>query len=80
MKRAARSAIWYDVTHEMRRLAIGGRLHRALPLRAASIEQVLRAGGRVVFSADEEEFYQQLDMDHVYTDPHSGRALGLRKL
>ena len=75
-----RSTFWYDLTREMRRLSLEGRLWEVFPERASAIEQALLAGGRIVFSPDEEEFYQEFEMDQILHDPRTGRAAGVRRL
>ena len=79
-KNTIRSTFWYDVTREMRRLAQKGRLEEAFPDRARAIDRILRGGGRIVFSPDEEEFYEELVMDQVLLDPNTGKTCGVRRL
>ncbi len=80
MQGAIRSTFWYDVTRELRRLALDGRLEERLPQQASAIQQALCAGGRIVFSPDEEEYYQEFEMDQIMHDPRTGRACGVRRL
>ncbi len=80
MKSKIRSTYWYDVTREMRRLALDERLSQVFPGRAASIRRILLDGGRIIFSPDEEEFYQEFEMDQVFHDPRTGRTSGVRRL
>ncbi len=80
MQTAIRSTFWYDVTRELRRLALSGKLEERFPEQATAMEQALLAGGRIVFSPDEEEFYQEFEMDQILHDPRTGRACGVRRL
>lgn len=75
-----RSTFWYDVTREMRCLAIAGKLEELFPEQARSIETALEGDGRIVFSPDDEQFYQEFEMDQILHDPHAGRACGMRRL
>ncbi len=64
----------------MRRFALRGRLKSLFPEQAGAIEKALLAGGRIVFSPDTESYYQELELDHVFHDPSTGRAAGVRRL
>ncbi len=80
VKSNIRSTFWYDVTREMRRLALDGKLAKLFPDRAGSIQRALLEGGRIVFSPDEEEFYQEFEMDQIFHDPRIGKTAGVRRL
>lgn len=80
MKSKIRSTFWYDVTHEMRRLALAGKLEESYPNEALAIVTALTAGGRIVFSAEDEQFYQEFEMDRVLHDPATGKTLAVRSL
>ncbi len=75
-----RSAFWYDVTREMRRLALKGRLDECFPTQTAQIQDVLLGGGRIIFSPDDEGYYRELELDQILHDPRTGRSSGLRRL
>ena len=80
MSSQIRKTFTYDVTREMRRLALRGELLDRYPIQGRRIEATLRHGGRIVFSPNDEEFYEELDLDRVIVDPRSGRATGVRRL
>ncbi|MCI0651315.1 MAG: hypothetical protein L0Z55_05485 [Planctomycetes bacterium] len=80
MQSNVRSTSWYDVTREMRRIAKDGRLDELYPEAARGIQRTLDSGGRVLFSYDDEEFYQELDTVEVFLDASTGRACGVRRL
>ncbi len=80
MNTRIRSRSLYDVTREMRRLALCGRLDEEHPDVADSVRTALEVGGRIVFSPDEERYYQEFEMDQVFQDPHTGKMSGVRKL
>ena len=80
LKGKIHSTFWYDVTREMRRLALVGKLTEFFPERAGPIRRALEGGGRIVFSPDEDEFYQEFEVDHIFHDPRTGRAAGVRRL
>lgn len=71
---------WYDMTREMRRLALRGSLRRHFPAQAAAIEAALRRGGRIVFDPEDEQFYQDYTVDRVLHDPATGRTLAVRRI
>ncbi len=75
-----RSTFWYDVTRELRRLALRGQLEERYPDKATAIREALQANGRIVFSPDEEELFQEFEVDHILHDPRTGRACGVRRL
>ena len=74
------SSSWYDVTRELRRLAISGRLADSHPESAAKIQTALEKGGRIVFSPQDEVFFQEFDMDEFLHDPGTGKTMAVRKL
>ncbi|MEM7166680.1 MAG: hypothetical protein AAF581_14530 [Planctomycetota bacterium] len=76
----ARSESWYDLTRELRQLALRGTLDERYPQEARSIRAALVAGGRIVFSPDDEQFYQEFVMDRFLRDPASGRMMAVRRL
>ncbi|MEM7261644.1 MAG: hypothetical protein AAF488_06605 [Planctomycetota bacterium] len=80
MNHRIRSRSLYDVTREMRRLALSGRLELRCPDVASAVREALETGGRIVFSPDENTYFQEFDMDHVFEDPRTGRRTGVRKL
>ncbi len=80
MRSLIRSTFWYDVTREMRRLSLEGVLKERFPKQAGAIQETLLTGGRVVFSPDDEEFYQEFEVDGVLHDPRTGKARGVRRL
>ena len=80
MKGTIRSTFWYDVTREMRRAALDGRLENLYPEHAESIRQALLDGGSIVFSPDEGEFYRGFELDQILHDPGLGQTTGVRRL
>jgi len=80
VNRSIRSRSLYDVTREMRRLALCGRLEEFHADLSESIRAALDVGGRIVFSPDEERYYQEFEMDQVFQDPRTGKMSGVRKL
>ena len=71
---------WYDLTRELRRLELRGVLEERYPREARSIRAALAAGGRIVFSPDDEQFYQEFVMDRFLRDPGTGRTMAVRRL
>lgn len=77
---AVRPDSWYDLTRELRRLALRGTLEERYPAEARSIRNALVHGGRIVFSPDDEQFYQEFPMDRFLRDPGTGRTMAVRRL
>ncbi|MFN0056967.1 MAG: hypothetical protein ACKVX7_00790 [Planctomycetota bacterium] len=75
-----RPTFWYDVTREMRQLVLKGKLTAAFPTRASGFERALLEGGRIVYSPDEDDYYQEIEMDQLFQDPQTGRTCGVRKI
>ncbi|MGE3165184.1 MAG: hypothetical protein AB7O52_09790 [Planctomycetota bacterium] len=71
---------WYDVTYEMRRLALAGKLEDRYPKQVKAILAALTSGGRIVFSPEDDSFYQEFEADHVLHDPRTGKTLAVRQL
>lgn len=80
MKSKISSTFWYDVTYEMRRLALAGDLGERYPKQARTIIAALTSGGRIVFSPEDGNFYQESHADQVLHDPRTGRTLAVRQL
>ena len=70
----------YDVSRELRRKAIAGRIADEFPRSAPRIESALAAGRRVFFDIEEEQFFVEAPVDRVFRDFHTGRPIGAQRL
>ena len=70
----------YDVSRELRRQALAGRIADEFPRSAPRLESALAEGRRVFFEIEEEQFFVEAPVDRVFRDFHTGRPIGAQRL
>lgn len=74
------SGHFYDLTREMRRLALTGALESRYPDKSEPITEALERGRRILFAPDDEQIYVETPTDRVLTDDRTGRAFGALRI